>query len=470
MTDPQTPEREEIPPGPFVKVYGSIVYSSVWRESKDTRLLWITMLAIADEKGYVRASVGGLADLAKLAREECVAALEVLKAPDPDSKDKSNDGRRIVELQGGWRVLNKERYRDMRTPSAQSLPDGEKYSPSYVYYAVCGTHCKIGVSKNPWARVADMKTVRPEIRVAVVEMGDQELESQRHQQFAGAHIDREWFQLTPELQAHIDQLLVLRSKARRTTVAPVARPEGYEEIETEVDRIDVVRSSIPEPPQPNVEKSANARLHRAIYLTTALNKGMAANPAIGDRYNPVIGTSQASYEAAETLEREGIDLTFAWAKIYDLAKTYKPRKPGDQIRSLSYLTDAVVLAWQQEQARKAAADAPEPPVITEPSAGNGNGVNRRNGQRDAKGVGLIIFGQLRNAVREVIRDNVPGDPGAGNRLVREIPAELIGELVAKDPAAGVALNAIGGAPYIARANDETLGWKFAAAYAAAAAQ
>ena len=37
----------------FVKLHGSILDSSVWGESKATRLVWITMLAMADGEGTV---------------------------------------------------------------------------------------------------------------------------------------------------------------------------------------------------------------------------------------------------------------------------------------------------------------------------------------------------------------------------------------------------------------------------------
>lgn len=103
--------------GGFVKIYGSLVFSSVWRESKDTKILWVTMLALADPTGFVEGSVSGIAHVAGLTREECVAALAALSAPDPDSKTPDNEGRRIEAVPRGWRILNYEMYREMRTRS-----------------------------------------------------------------------------------------------------------------------------------------------------------------------------------------------------------------------------------------------------------------------------------------------------------------------------------------------------------------
>lgn len=100
----------------FVKVYGSILDSSIWLEPDGTRLLWLTMLCMADPwSGVVTASIGGLAARARISREACVAGLETLSSPDPDSKNPENEGRRIEKVEGGWRILNHQAYRDRRT-------------------------------------------------------------------------------------------------------------------------------------------------------------------------------------------------------------------------------------------------------------------------------------------------------------------------------------------------------------------
>lgn len=73
------------------------------------------MLSTADEDGVVGASVGGLAHLSRVTRDECAAALETFLNPDPDSRSENDDGRRIEKVEGGWRVINIQKYRDMRT-------------------------------------------------------------------------------------------------------------------------------------------------------------------------------------------------------------------------------------------------------------------------------------------------------------------------------------------------------------------
>lgn len=70
------------------------------------------MLAMADKWGYVGSSLPGLADAAKVSLEEAKTAVDKFGQPDPHSRTKDNDGRRIVEAQGGWQILNYEAHRE----------------------------------------------------------------------------------------------------------------------------------------------------------------------------------------------------------------------------------------------------------------------------------------------------------------------------------------------------------------------
>lgn len=94
----------------YVKLFSSIVRSTIWQESKETRLVWITMLAIKDARQIVESSVPGLAVAAGVTLKECEEALKVLMAPDPYSRSQDHEGRRIEAVEGGWKVLNGEKY------------------------------------------------------------------------------------------------------------------------------------------------------------------------------------------------------------------------------------------------------------------------------------------------------------------------------------------------------------------------
>jgi hypothetical protein len=96
----------------FTLLWGKILDSSIWvKETKETRLVWITLLAMKDKEGNVQSSEIGLADRAKVSPEECRKALKILLSPDPDDTSKVEKGVRIRVIPGGWQVVNHDLYR-----------------------------------------------------------------------------------------------------------------------------------------------------------------------------------------------------------------------------------------------------------------------------------------------------------------------------------------------------------------------
>jgi len=103
----------------YTPLFNSIITSSIWSEDNDTRIVWITLLALADKDGIVEGSIAGLAPVARLSIESCQKAIDNLKKPDPYSRTKSYEGRRIMEINGGWRVLNLKRFREKAKSRAE---------------------------------------------------------------------------------------------------------------------------------------------------------------------------------------------------------------------------------------------------------------------------------------------------------------------------------------------------------------
>ncbi len=95
----------------YTKLFNSILASTIWREDNITRIVWITLLAMADKNGIAEGSIPGLADFARVSVDECRAALTKLSAPDADSRSQEHDGRRIEAVDGGWQLLNHAKYR-----------------------------------------------------------------------------------------------------------------------------------------------------------------------------------------------------------------------------------------------------------------------------------------------------------------------------------------------------------------------
>ena len=98
----------------FTKLFASITESTVWCEPDSTRIVWITMLAMADCKGRVWASIPGLANRARVTVQQVENALITFKSPDHYSRTPDNEGRRVEDIDGGWRLLNHEKYRGIR--------------------------------------------------------------------------------------------------------------------------------------------------------------------------------------------------------------------------------------------------------------------------------------------------------------------------------------------------------------------
>lgn len=106
----------------YSKLHSSLVNSSLWTEPDNVRILFITMLALADRDGCVYGSRGGIFRLANIKWNDedpdDQDPFEVLLSPDADSSDMmrnpDNEGRRIEEMPGGFKLLNYAYYRGLR--------------------------------------------------------------------------------------------------------------------------------------------------------------------------------------------------------------------------------------------------------------------------------------------------------------------------------------------------------------------
>lgn len=112
----------------YTKLFSSIITSTVWGESDRTRIVWITMLALADKNGEVMATVPGLSRLACVPVDDCLVALQKFMSPDAFSRTPDDQGRRIEEVPGGWHLLNHDKYRAMasKEENRQANADRQK--------------------------------------------------------------------------------------------------------------------------------------------------------------------------------------------------------------------------------------------------------------------------------------------------------------------------------------------------------
>ena len=103
----------------YVKVFADILQSTVWSEDSDTRIVWLTLLLLAEEDGLVRATAPGIAHLARVPLDRTCAAIERFESPDEFSRTPENEGRRLERVDGGYVILNYARYRALKTRAEQ---------------------------------------------------------------------------------------------------------------------------------------------------------------------------------------------------------------------------------------------------------------------------------------------------------------------------------------------------------------
>lgn len=110
----------------FTKLDSSLTASSIWNEPDPVRIVWVTMMSMADRDGNVKASVVGLAHLARKGLTETQNALAVLEAPDIHSGRKDLEGRRIIRIEGGWHLVTHAYYREIGMSEQQKDRTREK--------------------------------------------------------------------------------------------------------------------------------------------------------------------------------------------------------------------------------------------------------------------------------------------------------------------------------------------------------
>lgn len=81
------------------------------------------MLVMVNRDGYVLASIPGLAKRAGISLPDCEASLAKLQAPDAYSQSKEEEGRRIKVVDGGWFIINYEKYRHQLSTEEQRDKD-----------------------------------------------------------------------------------------------------------------------------------------------------------------------------------------------------------------------------------------------------------------------------------------------------------------------------------------------------------
>jgi hypothetical protein len=95
-------------------------------EDDKTRIVWITMLAVADKNGEIQASIPGLARIAGVPVPDVEVAIQKFLDPDEHSRTPDDEGRRIEKIDGGWSLLNHAKYRLMASKDESKTSNAER--------------------------------------------------------------------------------------------------------------------------------------------------------------------------------------------------------------------------------------------------------------------------------------------------------------------------------------------------------
>lgn len=190
------------------------VYANLWNgtigSNWEAWSLWLYLLANCDSDGIYEATRECISSRTGIPIDRVHAGLQRLEQPDPENRSQSHAGARIVRiyphLDWGWVIVNHNAYR--RSIRREGLRPRGSEGRAYVYYAgdPGGDIVKIGFSKNPWARVAELAVARPGIKLLGVEDGTPRLERARHRQFSQEHVGGEWFRRTEQVDALLGSL------------------------------------------------------------------------------------------------------------------------------------------------------------------------------------------------------------------------------------------------------------------------
>lgn len=109
-----------------IGIVKSILQSSIWLESRETVIVWLTMLLMQDNDGFVDGQAPEIAEQARVSIEECEHALDRLSSIDKYSKNKDHDGKRIIKKNHGWQIVSAPYYQNMCRENAWRQCHAEK--------------------------------------------------------------------------------------------------------------------------------------------------------------------------------------------------------------------------------------------------------------------------------------------------------------------------------------------------------
>lgn len=106
----------------YAKVFSQIFDSSI-AENYEARHVFQDLLILADRTGVVDMTVEAIARRTNGPAKRIKEAIQFLSQPDPRSRSKEHEGRRLIQLDSrrdwGWIIVNYEHYRSIQDEEAR---------------------------------------------------------------------------------------------------------------------------------------------------------------------------------------------------------------------------------------------------------------------------------------------------------------------------------------------------------------
>lgn len=129
----------------YGKIHTQIFDSSIMDEGLETRYVWLCLIALADKEGFLDMTPEAIARRSNIPEKAVKEAIERLAQPDPRSRSKVDDGRRLVPIREsfGWQIVNFSYYRDLK-----SQDERREYMREYMqeYRKRAVNNCKSDVN------------------------------------------------------------------------------------------------------------------------------------------------------------------------------------------------------------------------------------------------------------------------------------------------------------------------------------
>lgn len=91
----------------------ALLSSSILAEGPDVVATWTLLLASSNRHGESSLTIPFVASVLRIPDERAALAFEILSSPDPQSRNKAHEGRRIIQTdEGTWLLVSHIKYRE----------------------------------------------------------------------------------------------------------------------------------------------------------------------------------------------------------------------------------------------------------------------------------------------------------------------------------------------------------------------